>query len=89
MRAAPFTRRNNKPDGRNDSAADLCMIRLQELQQDTGSAHRSDPCRNPVFSNRFIGFAEFPRRNSSFEERRSGSAATDQEFQRALRHSRD
>ena len=59
MRAAPDPRRHDDPAGRNDSAADLHMMRLQALQQDAGSGHRSDLCRNAVFSNRFIGFAEF------------------------------
>ena len=59
MRAAPFPLRKNKPDGRNDSAADLHMMRLQTLPQDAGSGHRSDPYRNSAFSNRFNGFAEF------------------------------
>lgn len=45
MRAAPYPRRNNDPAGRNDTAADLRMIRLQALQQDAGSGHRSDPLK--------------------------------------------
>ncbi len=59
MRAAPDPRPNNDPAERNDSAADLHMMRLQALPQDAGSGHRSDPYRNPAFSNRFIGFTEF------------------------------